>query len=305
MLKKVLIIGASGFLGKEVCNVFQLDKNYETCGTYSKTKTDSFEYLDITELKSISRAFLKIRPDIVIVTAALTNVEYCETNREETYKINVLGIENLVKVSKQYKCRVIYISSEYVFDGVNGPYDEKDKVNPINYYGETKLQGEEIIQREVDDYLIVRTTVVYGWDLNSKNFIMQLIKNFGKNKDMRVPMDQISSPTYCPNLSQMIKECCDKNISGILNLVGSDIIDRYSFAVNAAEILNLDRKLLVPIQTKCLRQIAKRPLNAGLKVNKVSEILENKPMSIIEGLGEIRILYKKYSDKLNEEVAYE
>lgn len=293
-MKRVLIIGASGFLGTELNKTFKLDSSYEVFGTYSKTTEHNLEFLAVTDLESINKIFLKIQPDIVIITAALTNVEYCETNIEETYKINVLGIENIVKACKQYKSRVIYVSTEYVFDGIDGPYDEKSKVNTINYYGETKLLGEKIIQSELEDYLIVRTTVVYGWNLDSKNFIMQLIKNLSENKIMKVPMDQISSPTYCPNISKMIKECCDKDISGILNLAGNDIMDRYTFAVKAAEILDLDKELLMPVKTAVLGQIAKRPLNAGLKVDKAIEILENKPKGVIESLIELKKSYTEY-----------
>lgn len=297
-MKKVLIIGASGFLGSELHKIFRSDKNYETYGTYSKTEVDNFEHLDITDLKSINNVFSKIQPDIVIVTAALTNVEYCEINREETYKINILGVENIARVCKKYKCRVVYISTEYVFDGIDGPYDESDKENSINYYGETKLLAERIIQNEISNYLIIRTTVVYGWNLDSKNFIMQLIKNLNENTTMKVPMDQISSPTYCSNLTEMIKECCDKDIKGILNLVGSDVIDRYNFALKAAEILELNKELIKPISTKELGQIAQRPLNAGLKTEKAFEILENKPESINESLYKLKKIYEKNKNQL-------
>lgn len=300
-MKKVLIIGASGFLGRELYNTFQLDEKYETYGSYSKKAVNNFEHLDVTDLKNINNVFSKIQPDIVIITAALTNVEYCETNREETYKINGLGIENIVKVCKKNKCRVVYISTEYVFDGISGPFDEIDRVNPINYYGETKLLGERIIQKEIQDYLIARTTVVYGWNLDSKNFTMQLIKSLSENINMRVPKDQISSPTYCPNLSEMIKECCDKDIKGVLNLAGADVIDRYTFAIKAAEILELNKELLIPVTTKELGQIAKRPLNAGLKVEKAFEILETKPESIIESLYNLKKLYDKNKNQLLKE----
>lgn len=300
-MKKVLIIGSSGFLGKEIYKIFKLDESYETYGTYSKTIVNGFEYLDLNNLNSITEVFIKIRPEILIITAALTNVEYCETNKKEAYKINVTGIENIVSIAKKYNSKIIYVSTEYVFDGVSGPYSEQDNTNPINYYGETKLLAEQIIQKSIKEYLIVRTTVVYGWDVNSKNFIMQLIRNLSDNKIMKVPYDQISSPTYCSNLSGMIKECCDKEILGILNLVDKDIIDRYNFAVKAAEMLNLDSSLLVPVKTEELGQIAKRPLNAGLKVDKACDALINKPSNLISNLIEIRRIYLKYKDSLYEE----
>ncbi|NFI43654.1 SDR family oxidoreductase [Clostridium botulinum] len=301
MLKKVLVIGASGFLGKEVYNNFKIDSNYKVYGTYSKTIDNNFYYLDITDSNSIYNVFSLICPDIVIITAALTNVEFCENNKEKSYKINVYGIKNIAKVCKEYKSKVIYVSTEYVFDGINGPYDERDAVNPINYYGKAKLLGEKIIEKNIDNNLIGRTTVVYGWDISSKNFVMQLVKNLSENKSMKVPKDQISSPTYCPNLAKMIKECCDRDIKGILNLAGSDIMDRYTFAVKATEILGLNKELIIPIETEKLGQIAKRPLNAGLKINKAYNLLENKPKGVIEGLKELKKIYSEHCrEKLNE-----
>lgn len=285
-------------MGKELYRSFKLDQHYETYGTYSKIAVNDFEFLDLNDSSSIKEVFNKIHPEVVIITAALTNVEYCETNREETYKINVSGIENIIKVAQKYSCKVIYISTEYVFDGENGPYDEEDSTNPINYYGETKLLAEKAIQKQIKDYLIIRTTVVYGWNIDSKNFIMQLIQNLSENKIMKVPNDQISSPTYCPNLSEMIKECCDKKIYGVLNLVGKDIMDRYSFAIKSAEILNLKKELLIPVKTEILGQVARRPLNAGLKVDKVYEMLENKPLGVMESLAEIKNIYKEYKENI-------
>ncbi|KMT22630.1 SDR family oxidoreductase [Clostridium cylindrosporum] len=304
-MKKVLIIGASGFLGRELYKTIELDTTYKVYGTYSKGKIENLEHLDVSDLESINNVFSKIQPNIVIITAALTNVEYCERNREETYRINVLGIENIVKECKKYNCRIIYISTEYVFDGINGPYDEIAEVNPINYYGETKLLGEKIILKETEEYLIIRTTVVYGWDLQSKNFIMQLIKSLSENKSMKVPVDQISSPTYCPNLAEMIKECCDKNIKGVFNIVGSEIMDRYTFAIKAADTIGLNKELLIPIKTELLGQVANRPLNAGLKVEKVLETLQTKPISVGNGLKEVRKHYIEYKKRPLEEAIYE
>lgn len=292
-MKNALIIGASGFVGSELFKAFSSDTAWGTFGTCSKRKMDGLKYLNVTDLQSIKTVFAESQSDTVIIAASLTNVEYCEKNREEAYKINVSGIENLVNVCKRYHCRVIFISTEYVFDGLNGPYDEKAKVNPINYYGETKLLGERIIQKELMDYLIVRTTVVYGWDLQSKNFIMQLIRNLGDNKVMKVPVDQVSCPTYCPNLAEMIKECCDKNIKGIINLVGPDILDRFTFAVKVAEQLNLNKDFLQGIETKMLGQLAPRPLKAGLKIDKALSLLDIRPKGIFESLDEINQFYSQ------------
>ncbi|BBB90410.1 MAG TPA: SDR family oxidoreductase [Methylomusa anaerophila] len=286
---RVLIIGASGFLGKELYKTFKADaENYETYGTYAQNTLPYCEHLDITAVESVKSIFQKYHPNIVIITAALTNVDYCEVNKEEAYKINVIGIRHIAEQCKLYGCTAVYVSSEYVFDGNNGPYDENSVPLPINYYGESKLAAEKIVIKELDKYLIARTTVVYGWDTESKNFMMQLIRNLSNNKAMKVPIDQISSPTYCPNLANMIKESCDLNLVGVYNMVGGDVIDRYSFAAKAAKILNLNPNLVLPVETKTLGQVAKRPLRAGLKADKIAALLKNQPLSVVEGCKEIK-----------------
>lgn len=304
-MKKVLIIGASGFLGSELYKIFSSDNSYKTYGTYSKNKKLNLLHLDIMSIENIKEIFENTAPDIIIIAAALTSVEYCEKDREKSYKINVDGMKNISRAAKDYNCKVVYVSTEYVFDGRDGPYSEEDEVNPINYYGKTKLFGEKIVQDYIDDYIIVRTTVVYGWDLKSKNFIMQLINNLSSGNQMKIPVDQISSPTYCPNLAFMIKESCDNDITGIFNMVGKDVMGRYDFAVKAAETLNLKKSLLVPVETKDLGQVAKRPLDAGLKVDKVSEKLRCKPIGVVEGLTEVKKLYDRYSFQNCEDNSYE
>lgn len=297
--RRVLIIGASGFLGKELYKVFKTDQeNYETYGTYSKNSVRDLKRLDVTDLENMKIIFREIKPNIVIITVALTNVEYCEVYKEEAYKINVNGLKNIAELCKVYDSKAVYVSTDYVFDGVNGPYSEDNIPEPINYYGQTKLEGEKIISAMLEDHIIARTTVVYGWDPESKNFIMQLIKTLGENKTMKVPVDQVSSPTYCPNLAQMIKESCDKNLIGIYNMAGNEVMDRYTFARKAATIFGLNPDLIAPVETRALGQVAKRPLNAGLKVDKISVSLMNKPVGVTEGLTKVQSLYMKYMAKV-------
>jgi len=294
-VKRVLIIGASGFIGQAIYAEFKKDDRFLTCGTYLNNEIEELELMDMTSKESIEGIFRKIAPQIVLIAASLTNVEYCEINREKAREINVLGVKNIVDVCKMYDSRVIYISTDYVFDGENGPYTEEDLTSPLNFYGQTKLEAENEVRMKVKDYLIVRTTVVYGWSLESKNFIMQLINNLSGSITMRVPVDQIGSPTYAPNLAIMIKEAADKDITGVLNITGDDIIDRYGFAIKAAEYLGLNSSLIVPVETKCLGQIAKRPLKAGLVVNKAKALLNTKPMGIIQGLAEVEGFFRSRS----------
>lgn len=286
-MERVLIVGASGFVGSEIITSFSKDSNYITYGTYLNNPKNDLFFMDATSVDSVKDVFEKTVPDIVIIVASLANVDYCENNREKTWDMNVVGIKNIVNACKANNCRIIYISTDYVFDGEDGPYSETDLTNPINYYGHTKLKAEgEVIAGSLE-HTIIRTTVVYGWALESKNFIMQLIRNLSQGKTMRVPLDQIGNPTYAPNLAEMTKEVVDKNINGVINLAGSEIYNRYSFAQKATEHFGLDSSLLIPLETKYLGQDARRPLNGGLIVEKAIKLLENKPAGIDQGLSEI------------------
>lgn len=283
--KTVLIVGASGLLGSKLFNAFSKDENCLTFGTYFSNKAKNQVYLDITNEKSVKKIIEKYDPDCVICPAANPNVEYCEESPEETRKTNVLGIKNIIdNIKSKPNVKFVYFSSEYVFDGESGPYSEEDEPHPINEYGKQKLEVENIIKENLNNYLIIRTTVVYGWERKGKNFVIRVIKNLKNNKIMRVPSDQISSPTYANNMADAVKELVDKDRVGIYNLVGSDIMDRYEFAKNIADIFNLNYNLIIPVSTKELKQKAPRPLNAGLKIEKAKKELDTKLVGVKEGL---------------------
>ncbi|MEW6096740.1 MAG: SDR family oxidoreductase [bacterium] len=280
----ILIIGASGFVGSFLYEI--LAKEDEVIGTFypRESEVKGFQYLDITDRKSVEVLIREIKPHVIILTAALTYVEYCEDHQKEAFDINVLGTTNVVLMAKEVNAKLVFFSTEYVFDGKKGPYSEIDLPNPISYYGKTKLEGERVIIDNLNDYLIIRTTVVYGYEKDGKNFIMQLIQ---KNKDrqvMNVPLDQYGSPTFRDNLVAATIELIQKDKRGIYNVVGSEVMNRFDFSVLAAEILGLDKSLIIPKTTSELGQRAPRPLNAGLKIDKVKQEIETKLLSPKEGL---------------------
>jgi dTDP-4-dehydrorhamnose reductase len=141
----------------------------------------------------------------------------------------------------------------------------------LNEYGRQKLEIEDIIREKLSDYIIARTTVVYGWEEEGKNFVMQILKNLGKRVSMKIPVDQFSSPTYAQDLAQGIRNLVEKSLGGIFNLTGSEVMSRYEFARVICSVFNLNQKLILPISTIELRQKAERPLRAGLKIDKVAK----------------------------------
>jgi len=279
-----LIIGASGFVGNLFYEI--LSKKDKTIGTFyhRKSQVAGFQYLDIRDRKSVKALVRRIKPEVIILTAALTYVDYCEDHQKEAFEINVLGTRNVVLKADEVKAKVVFFSTEYVFDGEKGPYSEIDIPNPINYYGKTKLAGEKLIIDNLSDYLIIRTTVVYGYEKDGKNFIMQLIQKNKSGQIMNVPLDQYSSPTFRDNLVEATIELIQREKRGIYNVVGSEVINRFDFSILTAEILGLDKKLIIPKTTLELGQKAHRPLKAGLKIDKVKKEIETKLLSPKEGL---------------------
>lgn len=279
---RVFIVGASGFVGRIMFEY--LSREHETDGSFYKNPVKGLIYLNMTDRKAVKEIVTSLKPDVIIHPAANPNVEYCEEHPMETWQVNVEGSKNIIETAREIGAKLVYFSSDYVFDGTNGPYSEDDVPNPINEYGLQKLAVEKLITDSLDNYLIIRITVVYGWERRGKNFVMGLIKNLKNGSSIKVPCDQIGSPTYANNMVQAVKELIETDKTGIYHVAGTDIMDRYTFAKNVADIFELDENLLIPITTNQLGQKAKRPLKAGMKVDKVQKDVSIGLMSVREGL---------------------
>ena len=268
MNKKISVIGASGLIGNALCESFK-KKGYIVEGYGRNLLGENIIYCDITQKKTLKGIFSHSNPNVVILTAALSNVDYCEEHPEESEKINVHGLKNLLDCMKVGDTKIVYLSSDYIFDGLNGPYSEDDYPNPISVYGRHKLQAEELIKKITDDYLIIRTTWVYGPETRGKNFVLGLIERINREEKVKIPFDQIGSPTYSKNLADVIEELVRKNKRGIYNIVGPKLVDRYSFAKEISDHFGFNQDRLMPVSTVELGQKAKRPLKAGLKIDKI------------------------------------
>lgn len=292
MTQKVLIIGASGQVGKALMKA--LFKDFDAVGTYYSNKEKGLLHLNINNRDEVEAIFNKIKPDVAILTSALTNVDYCEEHKNTAEEINILGTKNVVEECKKMNAKLVFLSTEYVFDGKNGPYSENDKENPINVYGKTKLMGENMVKK-LKNYAIVRTVTVYNLGYDKKNFLSQLLLKLKANKEAKVPSDQISTPTNADNLAEAIKLLVIKDKKGIYNAAGSERISRYEFAVKAARVFNLNADLIKPIKTSFLNQRAKRPLNAGLKIDKLNKEIGISMYDAEKGL-------KYFKDKIGSKV---
>ncbi|MDD2804834.1 MAG: SDR family oxidoreductase [Elusimicrobiales bacterium] len=287
---RALIIGASGQVGGTLAALC-VRRKIEVYGT--SRKGQGFLYLDLAEPESVTAAFEKSRPDLVLLCSALTHVDNCERDPQLAAKINAEGPALVAAECARAGAQLVYFSTEYVFDGAAGPYGEADEPNPASVYGRTKLEGERACLA-VKGALAARTTVVYSHNPASKNFIMQLIGNHKAGAKMRVPSDQYSNPTYAPDLAAAVLDLAAAGASGIYNVVGPDWLSRYEFALKACEAFGFAPDFLEPKPTSDLGQAAARPLRAGLKTEKLSKKLGRSLPPAAESLRKIAGILKQY-----------
>jgi dTDP-4-dehydrorhamnose reductase len=264
-----LIIGASGQVGEYLMRAV-VEAGFEALGAYSSHPVEGMHKVDIRRQSETETAIGQILPSVVYLPASLTNVDYCELHPAEGYAVNVIGVRHVVEAANTIGAKVVYFSSDYVFDGQAGPYREEDPVNPICEYGRQKVMAEHYVALHAQDYLIIRTTVVYGWERQGKNFIYRLLNTLQAGDTLRVPADQIGSPTYAPNLAQAAVELAASKADGLYHLVGPERASRYEFACEAAKIFGLESSLIQAVPTAELGQSAPRPLNAGMRVEKAT-----------------------------------
>lgn len=268
----LLIVGASGMVGEYLFNFFSEKPEFNVCGTYffQHGVDGRLVPLDIKDPEAVKKMFEDFRPEIIIAPAAIPNVERCEEEPEETGAVNVGGIRNLVDRIEGTDIRLIYFSSDYVFDGKNAPYSEEDAPNPLNEYGRQKLETEREIQKRLKNYLILRITGVYGWHRGGKNYVLQILDKLKNASQMRAPSDQINNPTYAGDVSEAIYKLICQKRSGIFHVVGSEKSGRVEFAKNVAKVFGLDESGIVPVPTDELGLKAIRPRNSSLKTDKLN-----------------------------------
>ena len=287
---RILVTGASGLLGSKLVEIL-LRKGYAVYAGYNENKPKAGlpVKLDVSNEGDVERAFEISRPEVVVHAAALTNVDACELNKELAWSINVVGTRNIVKLSKKYSAFLIYISTDYVFKGDKGMYSEDDPTEPVNYYGYTKLMGEEEV-RLLEEHCVARTSVIYGSipAAGKVNFALLVVDKLRKGEKVRALTDQWNSPTLNVNLAEMIVEIVERRLLGTFHLAGATRISRYDFARLIARKFNLDERLIQPITSNEISWIAQRPRDSSLNVEKASRTLKIKPLDIHRSLEILR-----------------
>lgn len=281
----LLITGASGLLGSKIVKITESKFNLILTHNTRPLSPNSLE-LDITNQEKVTQLFNDLRPEIVIHTASETNVDKCELQKEHAWKINVEGTRNIARACKEIDAKLVYISTDYVFDGKKGLYIEEDKPNPISHYGITKFEGENQVIQNCNDHVILRTSVIYGWHQWKQNFATWVINQLRQNREMTVVDDHYNTPTLADNLAEMTIEALRSDLHGLYHASGIERISRYDFAIQIAKTFRLDPNLIKPIKMSQLTAwVAKRPKDSSLNTDKIQKHLKTKPLNITDGLN--------------------
>jgi dTDP-4-dehydrorhamnose reductase len=283
---KILITGASGLLGHKVAQL-ALEKGHEVYATYKEhtTSLGTPIKLDLTDYEKLLEVISKRKPDAIIHTAAYTDVDGCEANKDLAWKVNAEATKHVAIASTKVDAHITYVSTDYIFDGEKGFYKEEDQPNPINYYGYTKLMGEEFVKEQAKKWCIARTSVIYGWSQTQKlNFATWLINNLKLGKKVKVLIDQIVSPTLNTNLAEMLLEIAEREVTGTLHAAGATRTSRFEFALELAKVFNLPTELVKPAKMSEIPWKAKRPKDSSLNVSKALTLIKKKPLKLSEAL---------------------
>jgi dTDP-4-dehydrorhamnose reductase len=286
MRRTMLIIGASGLVGSALLREFA--PAYRTMGTYCSTPGPNLVHLDLRNAEQVRSVMRKFSPDVVCCPAAEPNVELCEIDPIGTRRVNVEGFRNLVECIAKTEARLVYFSTEYVFDGTAGPYSECDACRPLNEYGRQKLECERITAEQLERYIIGRISAVYNWEMRKKNFVVRFIDCLSRGEVFKVPSDQVVTPTYAPNLGRAVRKLVEHCHEGVFHLAGSMPMLRTEFAQLVANVFELDPTLIVPIPTSELGLRAERPRSAGLRTDKAEAVLDFGLATPRDGLDAMR-----------------
>ena len=291
-MKKIVITGSNGLLGQSLLKLLLKENNkYQVFG-FSKGvnrsgRTDFyFVSIDITNEENLKKELLKIQPDAIINTAAMTQVDDCEIHKEACDVLNIEVVKWLKEVAEIINCHVIHLSTDFIFDGKKGYYKETDAPNPLSYYGISKVKSEEILLNSKIDFTILRTILVYGkvYDMSRTNIVLWVREMLEKGKEITIVDDQFRMPTYVEDLAMSCKLAIDKNATGIYHISSTKLMSVFEIAQKIADVFELDKNLIKPISSSTLNQRARRPAKTGFNLLKTTSELGLKVHSFEEDL---------------------
>lgn len=288
---KILVTGSNGLLGQKLTVLLEQDPSVHLIATARGTsalpiRKGEFHALDITDGTAIDNVFSTAKPDVVINTAAMTQVDQCETEREACWSANVTAVENIVRSCTNYRVRLVHVSTDFIFDGSHGPLDEQEKPGPVNYYGESKLAAEQVVQKSSLEWAILRTVLVYGItsDMSRSNIVLWVKNSLEQGKTIQVVNDQWRTPTLAEDLAMGCYLAAIKKAKGIYHISGKDFLSPYDIAIQTADFFKLDKSLIKATDSSQFKQPARRPLTTGFIIDKARKELGYEPHSFREGI---------------------
>lgn len=288
---RILITGANGLLGQKLIELLTAQADCYPIATAKSPLIPSlpkgeFHRLDISNESEVRQVIATTRPDVVINTAAMTQVDQCETEKEKCWLANVTAVEYLAKACEAHHVRLVHVSTDFIFDGTHGPLDETAKPNPLSYYGQSKLAAEEIIQKSKIDWAILRTVLVFGVtkDMSRSNIVLWVKKSLEEGKTINVVNDQWRTPTLAEDLAMGCYLAAVKKAKGIYNISGYEMMTPYDIAIKTAELFQLDKSLIHQTDSSKFKQPAARPPKTGFIIDKAKRDLGYQPKSFEEGL---------------------
>jgi len=290
----ILITGVNGLLGQKLVerligqdkfNVLATGRG--KCRLPKEWKGYTFSQMDITDAKEVEEVFDQFTPVVTIHCASMTNVDQCETDRDQCFQQNVEAVSFIVKACEKSNCHLIHLSTDFVFDGNDGPYKEQDGTNPINFYGLTKLESENIVRQSSLNWAIVRTGLVYGisYDMSRSNIVLWVKSALENGKELTVVNDQFRTPTLAEDLAEGCLLIAEKKATGIFNISGDEFLTPYDMAIETARFFHLDASKIKKSDSQKFTQVAKRPLKTGFVIDKAMKELNYRPHSFKEGIA--------------------
>lgn len=291
MAKRILITGSNGLLGQKLVHRI-INSDYELIATARGENrmltTEGYTYasMDICSEEEVKSTLSKFKPDYVINTAAMTNVDQCETEREACDLLNVTAVDYLVEACNANNCHFVHVSTDFIFDGEAGPYDEAATPNPISYYGESKLKAEEIVKAKSNSWAILRTVLVFGITegMSRSNIILWVKSSVEGKKAINVVNDQWRTPTLAEDLAEGCFLAATKEAKGIYNISGEELMNPYQMAMSVANYFQLDKSFITETDGSKFTQTAKRPPKTGFIITKAKKELGFAPHTFEEGI---------------------
>ncbi|HNV28844.1 MAG TPA: SDR family oxidoreductase [Cyclobacteriaceae bacterium] len=289
---KILVTGANGLLGYKLIQLLSSKAEITTIATGRKkinglpTHVQFYE-LDVTDHDQTLDVLNKTKPDAVIHTAAMTQVDQCETEQELCWKANVTGVENVIEACERNNVHLVHVSTDFIFDGSHGPLDETALPKPVNFYGESKLAGELAVQKSKITWAILRTVLVYGItpDLSRSNIVLWVKKSLENGKTINMVNDQWRTPTLAEDLAMSCYLAASKKVTGIYHISGEEMMTPFDIANQTAEFFKLDKSLIKPADSSSFKQPAMRPPKTGFIITKAKQELGYQPHTFQQGLA--------------------